>query len=61
MTHVYLVQFVSTGTYAGGGPKANLTKLGGKKKEKRTKSRKFTKNYHNAIYKWVKSEDFSRG
>ena len=42
--------------------KANLTKIEKKIEGKKiTKTRKFTKITHNAVYKWVKSEDFSRG
>ncbi len=55
----------STGAYAGGfeevrrtPKKAYLAKIE-KKKEK--KSRKLNQTYHNAVYKWVKSEDFSKG
>ncbi len=63
---------LNTGAYAGGGEgggrgggvregtpkKAYLTKIEEKKKEKNHKIKKIYQNYHNAVYKWLKSEDF---
>ncbi len=40
--------------------RANVTNRE-KKKEKNHKIKKMYKKYHNAVYKWVKSEEFSRG
>ena len=46
--------------------KANLKKTKNKnkmrkKKKKNNKLKKIDHNHHNAIYKWVKSDEFSRG
>ncbi len=41
--------------------KVNLTKIKKKRREKIHKIKKIEQNYHNAIYKWVKSEEYLRG
>ena len=43
--------------------KNNLTKIEKKeaKKKKNHKIKEIDKNYHNFVYKWVRSEDYSRG
>ena len=41
--------------------KANLKKKSRKKEEKINKIKKSDQNYHYAVYKWVKTDEFSRG
>ncbi len=42
-------------------PKSQYEKKLRKKKAKNNKIKKIDKNYHNAVYKWVKSDEFTRG
>ena len=41
--------------------KANLAKIEKKEGKKSQNQKKIYTNYHNAVYKWVKSDEFSRG
>ena len=40
--------------------KADLKKSG-EKKEKNNKIMKIYQNYHHTVYKWIKTDEFSRG
>ncbi len=61
-------QMYIAGTYVGGGArgvlylqKSQSNKNREKKWKKNHKIKKIYQNYDNAVYKWVKSEEFSRG